>query len=98
MSVDAIDKHPKYAPKERLASGGQPPHDEGMEARVARLEAIAEHVKTDIGDLRADMRGLRTEVHDFRKETHADTRWMLAALGAGFLILLGAMAHGFHWF
>lgn len=69
---------------------GKPPHDGGMEARVARLEAGMEHVVRELVDIRQDIRGLRGELH-------STTKWLLAAYGAGFIILLGAMAHGFHW-
>jgi hypothetical protein len=32
--------------------------NDGMEARVARLEADVEHIKRDIGDIKTDMRSL----------------------------------------
>jgi len=39
MSISSIYDHPKLAGKVTpLAHGGEPPHDGGMEARVARLE------------------------------------------------------------
>lgn len=75
---------PHSAPS--LVSGGEPPHDGGMEARVAKLEAGIEHVVRELGELRKDLRELRTGF-----------RWLIGANAAGFLVLLGAMAHGFHW-
>jgi len=91
MSISSIYDHPKLAGKVTpLAHGGEPPHDGGMEARVARLEAGMEHVVRELVDIRQDIR-------DLRRELHSTTKWLLAAYGAGFIILLGAMAHGFHW-
>lgn len=91
MSVSSPYDHPKFASKDRpLASGHEPPHDGGMEARVAKLEAAMEHVQEDIRDIKTDLRA-------FRADTSANFRWVLGAMSGGFIILLGAMAHGFHW-
>lgn len=73
-----------------LVRGPGGPHDGDMEARVAKLEASMQHVERDIADIKQDLR-------EFRSQTHSDLRWMLGAMAAAFLILLGAMAHGFHW-
>src|SRR3954471_18300822 len=35
-----------------LAGGGDGPHDPGMEARVAKLEAAVEHIQTDVREIR----------------------------------------------
>lgn len=86
-------KHPAtYTPHPAptLAGGSEPPHDGGMEARVAKLEAGMEHVVRDLADVKADLRAFRTE-------TSANFRWLLGAMSAAFIILLGAIAHGFHW-
>ena len=73
-----------------LRHGGGGGHNGGMEARVAKLEAVLEHVQTDIADIKQDLR-------DFRKSVDSRFLWLLGAYGAGFLVLLGAMAHGFGW-
>jgi len=78
-------------PPADLAGGGGPPHDPGMEARVAVLEQIAKDTKDALVDLRTEMRGLRSE-------QRTDYRWLLSImLGVGGA-LLAAMAKGFHWY
>jgi hypothetical protein len=73
-----------------IATGGGPPHDGHMEARVARLEASVGHIQTDIADLKQDLR-------DFRRSVDTRFLWLLGAYAAGFIVLLGTMAHGFGW-
>ena len=61
-----------------------------MPARVAVLEQIARNTEAMLAEIRTDMR-------EFRKDLRSDFRWLLATYGGGFIILLGVMAHGFHW-
>ncbi len=62
----------------------------GLEARIAKVEAAMEHMQADIGDIKQDVR-------EIRKNARSDFLWHLAALSAGFMILLGVMAKGFKW-
>jgi hypothetical protein len=77
---------PPMVQQQTVARGGEPPHHDGMEARVAKLEATVEHIQRDIADIKIDMR-------DIRKLIHSNFIWMLG----GFATMLAVMAHGFHW-
>lgn len=64
---------------------------EGMEARVAKLEALSETVARELGDL-------KTDVRELRRDARTDFRTLFGALIAVALGLAGLMAKGFHWF
>lgn len=63
----------------------------GMEARVAKLEALSEAVARDLADLKSDVRELR-------RDARTDFRTLFGALIAVALGLAGLLAKGFHWF
>ena len=75
-------------PFPRLQSSGGPPHNDGMDARVSKLEdAIAGlPKKADFADLRADVKtgisDLRTEIHKNSIDLH---RWMIGTVIGVFL-------------
>lgn len=75
---------------ERVASGGDGPHDPHMEARVAKLEASMEHVQQDVRDIKIDVR-------EIKSNARTDFRLLFGALIAAALGLAALMAHGFHW-
>lgn len=79
-----------YIHRDRLAMGSEPPHDGGMEARVARLEATTEHILRELVEMKKDIRELRAD-------GKIDFRILFGALIATALGLAGLMAHGFHW-
>jgi len=68
--------------------------DGGMEARVAKLEAIVEHVQQDIAELKADVRNVRNDITGIRT---TDFRILFGAIIAVALGLAGLMARGFGW-
>lgn len=78
----------------RLAKDDGGGNDGGMEARVAKLEAVAEHLRRDVDDLRADVKELRRDVHGIRT---TDFRLIFGAIIAVSLGLAGIMAKGFGW-
>lgn len=87
-----------------VASGGEPPHDSGMEARVAVLEEIARSTKEALVGIRADMAETRKEMRDGFRDVRADYRWLMgitiglaAFTVAGFTGILTVVAHGFKW-
>lgn len=93
---------PDPEPSGDLAGGGGPPHDPGVEARVAVLEQIAKDTRDTLAslrtDFRADIASLTTEMRALRTDQRNDYRWLLSLMigvGGG---LLAAMAKGFHWF
>lgn len=60
---EAIDQRAESRLSSRnLAIGGGGPHDPGMEARVAKLEAAVESIQRDTSDLKQDLRGLRADM------------------------------------
>jgi hypothetical protein len=74
----------------RLKSGGGGGTSDGMEPRVAKLEAAVEHIQKDISEIKTDIRGLR------------DMQWshFLILFGAIIFVALGLaglMARGFKW-
>lgn len=73
-----------------LATGGRPPHDGGMEARVAVLEQIAKDTKETLKEIKEEQRAMRS-AHD------RDFRILFGALITLALGLAGLMAHGFKW-
>lgn len=75
-------------------NGGGPPHDGGMEARVAKLEATVEFIQRDIKELKDDMRAVRSDISSIRT---TDFRILFGAIITVALGLAGLMAKGFHW-
>ncbi len=67
--------------------GTEPPDNDNMEARVAKLEVAVEYIQRDIADLKADVRAIRT----------TDFRLTFGAIIAVALGMAGLMAKGFHW-
>jgi hypothetical protein len=45
---------PKANPEDELAGGGGPPHDGGMEARVAKLEETMQGVREDLAVIKSN--------------------------------------------
>ncbi len=62
----------RWPDRDSVASGGSPPHDPGMDARVAVLEQIAKETREALAGLRSDLRseigGLRSEIGGLRSE------------------------------
>ena len=85
---------------------------DGMEPRVAKLEAAVEHIQRDISEIKSDLRALRDEfksdLRALRDEIKSDVRALRDNARSDFYILFGAviavalglagmMARGFHW-
>lgn len=74
-----------------LDGGGGPPHDEGMEARLAKLEGVIPNLATKV-----DVEALRGDLH---KMDASIVRWMIATiltLFLGFAGLFFTMQNSIH--
>jgi len=84
----------------------------GVEARIARLESDVSHLRTDVSDIKVDLRDLRKEMHEefksfrnefdgkldiFRGEVTGQFRLLWCGLFFITLGLAGMMAQGFGW-
>lgn len=73
-------------PERKIAGGGEPPHNDGMEARVTALEESVKNLptKTDFAELRTDFATLRADMAKSQSDMHkaiADNhRWTHGAL------------------
>jgi hypothetical protein len=63
---------------------------DGLEARVAVLEAHVTHIRGDVADIKSDIRHIRDEAR-------TDFRLLFGALVVVALGLAGLMARGFGW-
>jgi phosphate uptake regulator len=85
-----------------LAGDGGPPHDPGMEARVAVLEEIAASTKQAVAAFRQEVQDLRSETSRrddaLRDAVESDFRILFGAIITVALGLATLMAKGFHWF
>ncbi|WEQ51181.1 hypothetical protein LV478_11635 [Komagataeibacter oboediens] len=82
---------PNATDQDSLHSTGNGPYDPDMDARVAKLEAIAENTKDSLKDLRTDLRDLRSEIKDLRKDGLSAVKWLLG-LGATATVAVGGIA------
>lgn len=84
-----------------LAKAGGRNNNSTMEARVARLEILAEATEKRLSSIEADLRDFRGEVRNefrsVRQEMREDFRIVWGGLIAGGVMLSGLMAKGFHW-
>lgn len=61
-----------------------------MEARLAKLEALADHIQTDVREVKQDIR-------EIKKDAREDFRILFGALIAVAMVLCLILAKGFHW-
>lgn len=81
---------PPPPPPPPIASASQASDNEGMEARIAKLEIAMEYVQRDLGEIKSDIRQIKDHAR-------TDFRMLFGALIAVALGLAGLMAKGFHW-
>jgi len=101
MAERKVVKFPKGSSETDIANGGGGGHNDGMEARVAKLEALAETTRDKIAGVETrlsviektmatkdDLQSMRV---DFHKEINAQT-WKLVTFVCGFgTALVGAV-------
>jgi hypothetical protein len=63
---------------------------DGLEPRIAKLEAHVEHIKTSVNEVRTDLR-------DFQKQSRSEFYLIFGAIIATTLGLATIIAKGFHW-
>src|ERR1700740_920611 len=63
---------------------------DGMEARVAKLEAAADYIQRDVGEIKIELRTLCDNAR-------TDFRLLFGAIITTTLGLAALMAKGFHW-
>ena len=66
-----------------------------MEARIARLESDVGHVRTDIAEMKLDIRSLRGKAEDIKDSVASAKIWALTLYIALAAVNLGALARGF---
>lgn len=87
--MQLVPKAPRRAPSD-IDHGNGGGDDGGMEARLAKLEAFAEHSVREMAELRADVR-------EIKRDQRADFKLQFGALIAATVGLAGLMAKGFGW-
>ena len=73
-----------------LDSSGGGDNSGGMEARITRLETLAEVTERRLAAIESDTK-------EIRKEIASAKIWALLLMGAGWASLVGMMAKGFGW-
>lgn len=73
-------------PWKGLKSGGGDGTFDGMEARVAKVEASVAHLERDMAEARADLRGLRDTVTDIRVRLGRLEEKVAHLPGKGFIV------------
>jgi hypothetical protein len=78
----------------RLKSGGGGGTSDGIEPRVAKLEASVEHIQKDIAEIKIDMREFRTGIGALNVSTGTLTERVSHLPSKGFVVvaLLAALA------
>ncbi|WP_157137670.1 hypothetical protein [Solidesulfovibrio carbinoliphilus] len=68
-----------------------------MEARITRLETLAEVTEKALTDIRGDLLEIRQDTKEIRKDLGNAKIWALILFGAGWVSLVGIVARGFGW-
>lgn len=68
-----------------------------MEARLVRLETLAEVTGKSLADIKGDVREVRQDMKEMRKDMQTDFRILFGSLIFVALGLAGIMAKGFGW-
>jgi hypothetical protein len=91
IPTEANRLHAQLEALRRTHSGGEPPYDGGMEARVSKLEEFAVEVRDRLARIETRMDSFVTKA-DLHQELHSMT-WRIigSTIGLG-IALIGAMA------
>jgi hypothetical protein len=67
-------------------------------ASRAELQAQGTDLKADISAVRTELRNLKTQLAgETGRVANRNFGWLLGIMLCGFIVVLGAIAHGFHW-
>ena len=73
-------------PTRPVASGSEPPHDDGMDARIERLDRAVERIDADLTSIRVSVAGIDERLK------HVATKAQLLGWGlAGAVVVVGAL-------
>jgi hypothetical protein len=73
--------------KPALHSGGGGGTSDGMEARVAKLEAVVEHIQKDIAEIKTDVREFRTGIGSLNVSTGTLSERVTHLPSKGFIVV-----------
>lgn len=76
----------------QLKNGGPGGTSGGMEPRVAKLEAAAEHIQKDIGDIKSDVRDFRNAITTLNGSTATLTERVAHLPSKGFVVTAAVTA------
>lgn len=68
-----------------------------MEARIARLDSDAAHIRSDISEIKTDQRSTRDKIDSLVDRIASAQVWALVLYIALAGAIFGAMARGFGW-
>ena len=88
---ETINREHEALSKPPLQGGDGGGTFDGMEPRVAKVEAAIEYIQRDIADIKGDVRTLRDNAR-------TDFRLLFGAIITVAVGLAGLLAKGFHWF
>lgn len=104
LRVVRNDEEDGYIPSAPLSIeyGAGPPHDGGMEARVAKLEAAVEYIQRDVAEMRASLEQLSNSVAAVQVDAgvikerlaHTPTTLMMWAALVAIVVPVGAAVVG----
>lgn len=88
MALHRLSDHARFVQQDTssLASGGEPPHDGGMDARIDRLDRVVERIDADLTTIKVSLAGIEERLK------HVPTKAQLLGWGLlGAAVVVGAL-------
>lgn len=70
---------------------------DGMEPRIAKLEAGMGYIEKRMDNIHGELKEIRSDIREVRANARTDFRTLLFFVISGFAGILAAMAKGFGW-